>query len=113
MESSFIAQDVNLECSFSDLLTRRPVVTDKEVKVVEERKKTRLKTTRKRWTPQESEQLKTLFFEGKQIATIANELERTLQSVHNQIRKLQLKRFKNLSAKHVKYLKDNYWNPRC
>lgn len=109
MESSFIAQDVNLECSFSDLLTRRPVVTDKEVKVVEEKKKTRLKTTRKRWTPQESEQLKTLFFEGKQIATIANELERTLQSVHNQIRKLQLKRFKNLSAKHVKYLKDNYW----
>ncbi len=109
MESSFIAQDVNLECSFSDLLTRRPVVTDKEVKVVEESKKTRLKTTRKRWTHQESERLKTLFFEGKQITTIANLLERTLQAVHNQIRKLNLKRFKNLSPKHVKYLMDNYW----
>ncbi|WP_341276313.1 SANT/Myb-like DNA-binding domain-containing protein [Vibrio parahaemolyticus] len=107
--SSFIAQDVNLECSFSDLLMRRPVISDKEVKVVEEEKKTQLKTTRKRWTPQESEQLKTLFYEGKRLTTIAQLLGRTDQSVLNQVRKLNLKRFRNLSDKHIKYLKDNYW----
>ncbi|MBE4488401.1 helix-turn-helix domain-containing protein [Vibrio parahaemolyticus] len=94
--TSFIAQDVNLECSFSDLLVRRPKVSDKalHVEAVEQPK---VKTTRKRWTPEESEQLKTLYYEGKRVTTIADSLGRTVQAVQNQIRKLKLRRFRNLS----------------
>ncbi|EGQ8066720.1 MULTISPECIES: helix-turn-helix domain-containing protein [Vibrio harveyi group] len=106
--TSFIAQDVNLECSFSDLLVRRPKVSDKalHVEAVEQPK---VKTTRKRWTPEESEQLKTLYYEGKRVTTIADSLGRTVQAVQNQIRKLKLRRFRNLSVEHIQYLKDNYW----
>ncbi|HAS6240192.1 TPA: gcrA cell cycle regulator family protein [Vibrio vulnificus] len=109
MEStSYLAQDVNLECSFSDLLVRRPKVSDKSV-ALEKLDKPKLKTVRKRWTEQECEQLTTLFHDGKTFSNIAKLLGRTEQAVENQIRKMQLKRFKNLSDKDIQFLKDNYW----
>jgi len=106
--SSYLSQDVNLECSFSDLLLRRPKISDKAIDVAEV-EKPRLKTTRKRWTPVESEQLKVLFHEGKRVSSIAETLGRTLSSVEGQIRKLQLHRFKGLRDKDIEYLKENYW----
>lgn len=107
MDSSFLSQDVNVDCSFSDLLMRLPKVSDKAVQV--EQETPRLKTVRKRWTPNESQQLTEQFYSGKQIPTIAKNLNRTHTSIENQIRKLKLKRFKNLSPQHIEYLKENYW----
>jgi len=106
--TSFMAQDVNLECSFSDLLVRRPKLSDKslDADVLEQPK---IKTTRKSWTADESERLKALYYDGKRVTTIADSLGRTVQSVKNQIRKLDLRRFRSLSDEHVQYLKDNYW----
>lgn len=106
--SSFLSQDVNLDCSFSDLLRRRPLVSDKalDVAVIE---KPKLKTTKKPWTLKESKQLEKLFYDGKRIAVIAETLGRTHCSVEGQIRKLKLHRFKSLPDKDIEYLKKNFW----
>ncbi len=107
MESSFLSQDVNTDCSFADLLMRRPQVSNQSVRTQEEKPK--LKTTSKRWTPEESQRLKAQFYQGKQLPTIAKNLGRTRSAVNNQIRKLKLKRFKDLPEKDIEYLKQNYW----
>ncbi len=107
MESSFLSHDVNPDCSFSDLLVRSPNVSDKSVRV--QNIKTKLKTIRNRWTPQECNLLKEQYFEGKHLSTIANNLNRTVSSVDYQLRKLKVKRFKNLSSRDITYLKKNYW----
>lgn len=107
MESSLVSQDVNLDCSFSDLLRQLPKVSDGSVKVEEE--KPRPKSVSKRWTPKESQQLTEQFHQGKKLPTIAENLNRTPAAIENQIRKLKLKRFKNLSPKDIDYLKQNYW----
>ncbi len=107
MESSFLSQDINTDCSFSDLLIRRPQVSNKSVRTREEQPK--LKTTRKSWTPEESQLLKEQFYEGKKLPTIAKNLGRTQSAVNNQIRKLKLKRFKDLTDRDIEYLKQNYW----
>ncbi|MFA0026268.1 gcrA cell cycle regulator family protein, partial [Vibrio sp. 10N.261.49.A5] len=62
MDGSFLSQDVNQDCSFSDLLVRLPQVSDSSVQVVE---KSRPKTVSKSWTVEESRYLEELFFEGK------------------------------------------------
>ncbi|EKO3914617.1 gcrA cell cycle regulator family protein [Vibrio metschnikovii] len=106
--TSFIAQDINPDCTFSDLLIRRPQVSDKAVSL-SKIEKPRLKTTKKRWTEEESKLLIKLFHEGKSLPNMAKTLERTTSAVDGQIRKLKLKRFRNLSDKEIRYLKDNYW----
>ncbi|MEZ8582905.1 gcrA cell cycle regulator family protein [Vibrio splendidus] len=106
MDGSFLSQDVNQDCSFADLLVRLPQVSDSSVQVVE---KSRPKTVSKSWTVEESRYLEELSFEGTNLSTIAQKLDRTFPSVENQIRKLNLKRFKELSRKDTEYLKQNYW----
>jgi len=106
VDGSFLSQDVNQDCSFSDLLVRLPQVSDSSVQVVE---KSRPKAARKVWAVEDTRHLEELFFEGGSLSTIAQKLDRTLSSVESQVRKLNLKRFKGLSKEDVDYLKQNYW----
>ena len=97
MDGSFLSQDVNQNCSFADLLVRKPQVVEKP------------KPKIKNWTVEELRILKSLFFEGKSLSIISQELDRTESSIDNQIRKHNLKRFKALSKKDADYLKEYYW----
>ncbi|WP_434998680.1 gcrA cell cycle regulator family protein [Vibrio scophthalmi] len=105
---SLVSQDVNSDCSFADLLFRRPSVSDKAVTtaLVE---KPKLKTTRKSWSKKESELLTVLIRQGKSSAFAAKELGRTLCAVDGQIRKLNIQRCKGLTIKQEQFLRDNYW----
>jgi len=105
MDSSFLSQDVNTDCSFSDLLSRLPRVSDKLVQLEE----VKAAPVIKRWTPEEHQLLTEQFKKGEKLTTIAKNLNRTPAAVKNQINKLQLKRFKGFSPQDIEYLKQNYW----
>ncbi|NAZ72042.1 gcrA cell cycle regulator family protein [Vibrio toranzoniae] len=107
MDSSFLSQDVNTDCSFSDLLVRLPKVSDRSLR--DEEEQLSVKSKPKRWTSDELEQLTNQFHQGNKLASIASFFNCSTSSVEYQLRKLKLKRFKKLSLEDAEYLKQNYW----
>lgn len=86
-------------CSFADLLNRKPVPD-----TFSDNKK-----TIKRWTDDEKKQLQKLFTQGTSIDDIAQQLQRPVDGVAGQIRKLELRRCKTLSLDQEQTLKREFW----
>lgn len=86
-------------CSFADLLTRKSVseTASEPKKLI------------KRWTDEEKSQLEKLFKQGASVNEIADQLQRPVDGVSGQIRKLGLRRCKNLSLEQEQFVKREFW----
>ncbi|POB65777.1 gcrA cell cycle regulator family protein, partial [Vibrio vulnificus] len=87
MESSLLSSHVDLECSFSDLLIKRPVMTEEPLKP----------NTIRYWTDDEISQLKTLYRKGTPFKEMSLILNRTVSAINSKIKQLNLVRCKALS----------------
>ncbi|MBH9824340.1 gcrA cell cycle regulator family protein [Vibrio vulnificus] len=99
MESSLLSSHVDLECSFSDLLIKRPVMTEEPLKP----------NTIRYWTDDEISQLKTLYRKGTPFKEMSLILNRTVTAINSKIKQLNLVRCKALSAEQELFLIKNYW----
>ncbi|HDY8022904.1 TPA: gcrA cell cycle regulator family protein [Vibrio vulnificus] len=99
MESSLLSSHVDLECSFSDLLIKRPVMTEEPLKP----------NTIRYWTDDEISQLKTLYRKGTPFKEMSLILNRTVSAINYKIKQLNLVRCKALSAEQELFLIKNYW----
>ncbi|HFQ4932359.1 gcrA cell cycle regulator family protein [Vibrio vulnificus] len=99
MESSLLSSHVDLECSFSDLLIKHPVMTEGPLKP----------NTIRYWTDDEISQLKTLYRKGAPFKEMSLILNRTVTAINSKIKQLNLVRCKALSAEQELFLIKNYW----
>lgn len=96
-----IAPEQDVSCSFADLL-KRP-------RHAQEPQKLEPKRTIIRWTEEEKTQLTALFKQGSNIDEIASQLNRPVDGVLGQIRKLGLRRCKTLTLEQEQFLKRDFW----
>ncbi|MCL9777607.1 gcrA cell cycle regulator family protein [Vibrio methylphosphonaticus] len=94
-------QDVNPDCTFADLLVRQFQTSEPEVILP--------KVKKVPWSQHDSKKLTGMFERGDDYPSMASELNRSVDAVKNQVRKLNLRRFKQLNHKDLKFLKQNYW----
>lgn len=98
---SSIIPEQDFTCSFADLL-KRP-------RHAQEPQKLEPKRTIIRWTEEEKTQLTALFKQGTNVDEIASQLNRPVDGVLGQIRKLGLRRCKMLTLEQEQFLKRDFW----
>ncbi|MEH0691043.1 gcrA cell cycle regulator family protein [Vibrio cholerae] len=86
-------------CSFADLLTRKSKseTASEPTKII------------KRWSDEEKSLLKHLFTQGLPIGDIAEQLQRPIDGVSGQIKKLGLRRCKTLTVEQEQFIKREFW----
>ncbi|EGR0667188.1 GcrA family cell cycle regulator [Vibrio cholerae] len=98
---SSISPEQDFSCSFADLL--------KCPRHAQEPQKLEPKRTIIRWTEEEKTQLTALFQQGTNVDEIASQLNRSVDGVIGQIRKLGLRRCKTLTLEQEQVLKHDFW----